>query len=90
MARKKLDFKCPHCGSERLEEVFFGRRELTVIDPENPDYDWYYDFEGCLEGDDFKWIPSEEYPFYRCYTCETCIAEDAALLYWKLKKWQSK
>jgi DNA-directed RNA polymerase subunit RPC12/RpoP len=82
-SKKLMKFTCPECGSNRLEEVVLMRQEIEgVYDPEDPDYDWHYDFDGMVVITRTVYGVSSEANFYRCYDCETSLTDEDGREFW--------
>ena len=90
-AKKLLKFSCPHCSSERLEEVVLMRQDIAgVYDPEDPDYEWFYDVGGMVVVTRTVYkFPAEE-NYYRCFDCEVPLTDEDGYQFWgarELYKW---
>jgi len=82
-----LKFTCPHCGSHRLEEVVQMRQEIEgVYDPEDPNYDWYYDPEQMIEITNTVYASPSGGNFYRCYNCEAPLADEDGDPFWEAER----
>jgi hypothetical protein len=90
-SKKLLKFTCPECGSHRLEEVVLMRQDIEgVYDPEDPDYDWYYDFDRMMAITRTVYAVPSESNFYRCFDCEIRLSDGDGYQFWgaeDLYKW---
>jgi predicted RNA-binding Zn-ribbon protein involved in translation (DUF1610 family) len=86
-SKKMLKFTCPSCGSHRLEEVVLMRQDIEgVYDPEDPEYDWYYDTGGMVVISRTVYAVPSEANFYRCYDCEASLTDEDGHEFWEAER----
>jgi hypothetical protein len=67
------------------------RQEIEgVCDPEDPDYDWYYDPKHVIVIARTVYASPSDGNFYRCYDCEAALTDEDGQEFWeaeRLCKW---
>ncbi len=85
--RNLLKFTCPKCGSHRLEEVVQMRQVIEgVYDPEDPNYDWYYDASGMVVITKTVYASPSDGNVYRCYDCEAELRDRSGHPFWEAER----
>jgi hypothetical protein len=83
-SKNLLKFTCPECGSHRLEEVVLMRQEIEgVYDPEDPNYEWYYDLDRMVVVTRTVYAVPSDGNFYRCYDCEIPLTDEDGGEFWE-------
>lgn len=74
---KKINFKCPKCGNDEIEELLEAT-QYSVVSAIRPDLD---NQKVYLEFSEHEYLHNEEPECYRCNDCNHIIAYSPAALY---------